>query len=217
MRTGADTASAVPLFISDQVAVVLYDRRGNGGSEGTFEIPNTENTAWQIPRFGADVASIATHLKRRGFETVGLAGSSMGGWVNVAAAARSHKVDFIVCLSGAASTVGVSDEFDRLTDQGLSIAEATERARGYRGAQGYDPAPDFRRMTQPGLWVFGAEDDSNPTTLDVAALDAQRAAGRDFAYIVLPGADHELTDVRSGEFNTDWIAPVQAFIADHSK
>ena len=90
----------------------------------------------------------------------------MGSWVNIATAAQSEVVNFIVCLAGTASSVGVSDEFSRLIETGFSIAEAAEAAQSYSGVPGYDPAIDLAAMTQPGLWVMGAMDDSNPTQLD---------------------------------------------------
>jgi pimeloyl-ACP methyl ester carboxylesterase len=212
VRTRADTEQAAPLFISDDVAVVIYDRRGNGDSTGDFEVPDTLNTAWQIPLFAADVAQIAAYLKRDGFQRVGLLGSSMGGWINVASAARSPDIDFIVSFSGAANSVGVSDSYDALTDQGLSIEAATEAARHYDGAPGYDPAADLHRLRQPGLWVFGAEDSSNPTELDREVLDALIAEGRSFQYLVLPGVDHEFKEVGTDQMNLDWLEPVRDFI-----
>jgi pimeloyl-ACP methyl ester carboxylesterase len=212
VRTRADTEQAAPLFLSGDVSVVLYDRRGNGESTGNFEVPDTLNTAWQIPLFAADVAQIAAYLKREGFQRVGLLGSSMGGWVNVASAAMSSDIDFIVSFSGAANSVGVSDSFDALTDQGLSIEAATEAARHYDGAPGYDPAADLRRLRQPGLWVFGAEDSSNPTQLDREVLDALIAEGRSFHYLVLPGVDHDFKEVGADAMNLDWIDPVRDFI-----
>jgi pimeloyl-ACP methyl ester carboxylesterase len=213
VRTRADTEQAAPFFMSEDVAVVLYDRRGNGESTGAFEVPNTTNTAWQVPLFAVDVAQIAAYLKRQGFHRVGLLGSSMGGWINVAAAAASPDIDFLVNFSGAANSVGISDAFDMLTDDGLSIEAATEGARHYEGDPGYDPAADFLRVRQAGLWVFGERDDSNPTELDREVLDRLIAEGRPFHYIVLAGADHDFKDPASGEMNLDWVDPVRSFIA----
>lgn len=213
VRTRADTEQAAPFFMSEDVAVVIYDRRGNGDSTGAFEVPDTANSTWQMPLFAADVAQIAGYLKRQGFDRVGLLGSSMGAWINVAAAAMSPEIDFIVNFSGAASSVGVSDAFDRLTDQGHAIEAAAEVARRYDGEPGYDPAPDFARVVQPGLWVFGDRDDSNPTTLDKEVLDRLIAEGKPFHYIVLAGADHDFNDLASGQMNLDWVGPVRGFIA----
>lgn len=213
VRTRADTAVAVQLLLEPETAVVLMDRRGNGLSTGSFEVPDTKNTAWQIPRFGQDVAAIARHLKRQGYRRVAVAGTSMGGWVNdAAAAAAPDAIDAVVSINGGASTVGVSDRFDDLAASGVPLDKAAERARSYRGPQGYDPRRDLARMRQPTLWVLGAEDNSNPSELDLAVVKRLAIHGKPFRWILLPNTDHDLTDVTTHEFNSSWVEPVRKFI-----
>ncbi|MCB9519222.1 MAG: alpha/beta hydrolase [Gemmatimonadales bacterium] len=98
-------------------------------------MPSTRTTATLVPRLADDVIAVAHHLRVMGHRRVGLLGSSMGGWVNVAAAARSATIDFIVNINGGGSSVGVSDEFDRLTDEG----RLDDRGR-HRGGDG-TPVP----------------------------------------------------------------------------
>lgn len=212
-RTRADTAPAIPLLLNENSAVVTYDRRGNGASTGSYERPNTANTAWQVPLFAGDVADVARFLKHEGFARVGLIGTSMGGWVNVAAAAQTSDISFAICMSGGASSVGVSDEFDHLTDEGMSIEEATAAARTYGGEPGYDPAEDLARLAQPVLWVFGAEDDSNPTVLDAENVEALRSGGKPFEVLLLADTNHDFINVKTGEFNTEWVEPVRRVIS----
>jgi pimeloyl-ACP methyl ester carboxylesterase len=197
MRTRSDTAPAIPLFMDSDVAVAIYDRRGNGESTGAFEIPDTENSQWLVPAFARDVTAIANLLKQNGYERVGLLGTSMGGWINVAAAASSGDVDFIICISGGASTVGVSDAFDLYTDEGKSIDDAIAAARRYDGPPGYDPSADMKAFIQPALWVFGDLDDSNPTALDAETVARFQADGKNFTLIILPGVNHDLITTRA--------------------
>lgn len=212
-RTRADTAVAVHLLLGPETAVALMDRRGNGLSTGHFEVPDTKNTAWQIPRFGTDVAAVARYLKRQGFRRVAIMGTSMGGWVNDAAAVAAPKgIDAVVSMSGGASTVGVSDHFDDLVAAGLPIDKAAEQARAYRGPQGYDPRRDLARMRQPTLWVFGAKDVSNPTRLDLEVVQRLAKRGKPFQWLLLPNTDHEMTDVTTHEFDSSWIEPVRRFV-----
>lgn len=215
VRTRGDTAVALPFFLDDETDVVLMDRRGNGLSTGRFEVPDTRNTRWQIPRFGADVAAVARHLKREGYRRVVIAGTSMGGWINdSAAAAAPHSIDAVVSMTGGASSVGVSDEFDRLTSSGATIDDAVRRASAYKGPQGYDPRRDLAQITQPVLWVFGAKDISNPSMLDLANVKRLAHGGKPFRWILLPNTDHNFVDSTTGEFDTSWIGPVRAFIRD---
>ena len=213
VRTRTDTAVAVSLLLGPETAVALMDRRGNGLSTGRFEVPDTRNTAWQIPRFGQDVAAVARYLKRQGFRRVAIMGTSMGGWIEVSAAAAEPKaVDAVVSMSGGASSVGVSDRFYDLTASGMTIERAAVLARSYRGPQGYDPRNDLARMRQPSLWVFGARDISNPTELDLAAVKRLAARGKPFSWILLPNTDHEMTDITTRQFNSSWVEPVRKFI-----
>ena len=213
VRTRKDTAVAIPFFLDPQTAVVLMDRRGNGKSTGRFEVPDTRNTAWQIPRFGSDVAAVARYLKRRGYPRVVLAGTSMGGWINdSAAAAAPDAIDAVVSINGGGSSVGVSDKFDDYASAGMTIQRAAEKARNYRGPQGYDPTADLARIKQPVLWVFGAEDRSNPSALDLANVKRLARRGKPFTWLVLPRTDHEFINSATHEFDSSWIEPVRKFI-----
>jgi pimeloyl-ACP methyl ester carboxylesterase len=213
VRTRSDTTVAIPFFLDQQTAVILMDRRGNGQSSGRFEVPDTKNTAWQIPRFGRDVAAVARYLKRDGFRRVAIAGTSMGGWINDSAAvAAPRAIDAVVSINGGASTVGVSDKFDDLAASGMALDQAADRARLYRGPHGYNPSRDLARIRQPVLWVFGAKDRSNPTTLDLANVMRLAKAGKAFEWLVLPDTDHDFVNVTTHEFNSSWVAPVRKFI-----
>jgi len=213
VRTRGDTAVAIPFFLGPEMAVVVMDRRGNGKSTGQFEIPDTKNTAWQIPRFGHDVAAVARHLKAQGFRRVVLVGTSMGGWINdSAAAAAPDAIDAVVSMTGGASTVGVSDEFDRLASSGLSIHEAAKQASSYRGPQGYDPSSDLASVRQPILWVFGAKDISNPSELDLSNVKRFAEQGKQFQWILLPNSDHEFVNATTHEFDSTWVEPVRTFL-----
>ena len=74
-----DTSAAIGLFLNENTAVAIYDRRGFGSSAGEPVRPGTENSAWLIPALGQDLAAIADHLSELGYDRVGLMGSSMGG------------------------------------------------------------------------------------------------------------------------------------------
>lgn len=208
----ADTKSAVPLFIGPDTAVVLFDRRGYGASTGVFDPPTTHNSQWQIPAIGSDVARIAEYLKAYGFKKVGAAGSSMGGWVAASAAAQSDDIDFIIGIVGGVVSVATSDAFDQATDEGLNIERALIKAQDESSAESYDPIIDLEAISQPGFWVFAENDRSNPSQLDIERLDALIASGQSFSYRLVKNADHNLTDVSTGEFIGEWIPDLHAFI-----
>lgn len=216
-NTRDDLRNAVPLFLNQANAVVLVDRRGNGASTGSFERPNTENSAWQIPAIGSDTADVASYLKTIGFEFVGVAGSSMGGWIAASAAAQSSDIDFLIAIVGGVVAVETSDRFDHATDQGMNIPDAMEFAQESRSGTGYDPLEDLLTLKQKGLWVFGEADTSNPSALDVIRLDRLAKAGQDFRYVLLPQTDHNLVNMETGQFNGSWVPLMQSFIAEATK
>jgi pimeloyl-ACP methyl ester carboxylesterase len=52
-----------------------------------------------------------------------------------------------------------------------------------------------KRMTMPGLWLFGSADDKTPVQESVAVLDQLRASRHDITVRVFPDAGHGLLDV----------------------
>jgi pimeloyl-ACP methyl ester carboxylesterase len=207
-----DTAAAVGLFLSEDVAVAIYDRRGFGQSSGEAIRPGTANSKTLIPALGEDVADIAGHLTTLGYSRVGLLGSSMGGWINAAAANGSDDIAFAVSIVGGAVPVATSDTFDALTDSGASIETALARARSVVVETGYDPHPDLSSVEIPMLWILAACDDSNPSQLDIEAIEALQSAGKTFAYTLVEQADHNFLNPETGQPVLDWVPEVHEFV-----
>lgn len=208
----ADTAAALPLFLSDDTAVVIYDRRGFGNSGGKTERPNTRNSLWQVPLLAGDAAKIAAHLKVLGFTRVGLVGSSMGAWIAVAAPTDNDVIDFRIAISGGASSVATSDAFDSLTDQSKTIDDAMAEINGIDLVDSYDPNRDLRENVKPTLWVLGELDESNPTALDVENVEIFRDLGHPYDVIIVPNADHNFLDPITREPQLNWLSRVKSFI-----
>jgi dienelactone hydrolase len=80
-----------------RIAVLLFDRRGSGASEGDFETADFEDLA-------GDVISAVEHLQARpdiGRNRIGLHGTSQGAWIAPIAAARKPDIAFIVAISAS--------------------------------------------------------------------------------------------------------------------
>jgi len=207
----SDVAPAIPMFLNDEVAVAIFDRRGSGSSTGTLQTPGTINSEWQIPVLADDVSAVANSLSAMGFERIGVVGSSMGGWISIAAAARSDLIDYVVAINGGASSVAVSDAFDSLTNQGLSIDQAIIQLDGVSLSKSYSPEADLARIDQPILWIMGELDDSNPTQLDLEVVERWKQKGKRFQTIVIDGADHNFINVETGEPSLAWLQTVSEF------
>lgn len=88
------------------IAVLIYDRRGSGASEGDFETADFEDLS-------GDVISAVAYLQSRpDIDTfhIGLHGTSQGAWIAPIAAARKTDISVIVVVS--ASGVSPADQMN---------------------------------------------------------------------------------------------------------
>ena len=195
-------------------AALTYDKRGVGGSGGTYAgvgVPNSERVLTTL----ADDALAGLRFLEQQRDvlpgSVGLVGVSQGGWIAPLAASRSDDVAFVVLYSGPTVSVGEEIFYSELTGDergttSLSDAEITDRLAAYDGPRGFDPVPALRSMDAPALWLLGELDRSIPIPRTVAILDGLRAEGMPFEYQVYPGADHSLRDRTTGQAVDTWPA-----------
>lgn len=82
-------------FVANGFAVLAYDKRGSGQSEGdfTFDFEQLADDAGIVARYLADHAEIDS-------DRVGLVGYSQGGWVAPLAASRHGVVKFVIVNYG---------------------------------------------------------------------------------------------------------------------
>jgi dipeptidyl aminopeptidase/acylaminoacyl peptidase len=88
------------------IAVLIFDRRGSGASEGSFQTADFEDLA-------GDVISAVDYLHSRkdiDNRKIGLHGTSQGAWIAPLAAARKPDIAFIVAVS--ASGVSPADQMN---------------------------------------------------------------------------------------------------------
>lgn len=177
------------------LAVLTYDKRGVGKSQGTCCPENFPLLAGDL---GAAAKAMAAH-PRVDARRIGLFGSSQGSWVApLAANEPGAGVAFAVLTVGGVVSVGEQNRyaeltgFDKCIDSGRSRAEA-ESLVVRAGRSGFDPEGHLRALAVPALWMFGENDLSTPTTLSVARLDSLRAEGdKDWNILVFPDANHNL-------------------------
>ncbi len=184
-------------LIELRMAVLTYDKRGVGESEGTccpFSEPG------YFPLLAQDVLAgvrrIAQHEDVRA-DLVGLFGFSQGGWVvPIAAADAPGDVAFTIIGSGPAVSLGEELLFSRLTGEDTCqpsgrSPEEIEAALAAAGPSGFEPRPYLEGMQKPGLWIYGGLDLSVPVDRSVGRLNEIREAlGRDFTVVVVPDLNH---------------------------
>ena len=149
-------------LLSRGYAVLGYDKRGVGGSEGH----------WLSATFDAladDALAAVAFLRARPDvdpTAVGLMGASQGGWVAPLAASRSDAVAFVVSLSGpAVSPAEETADFvehemraEGFTDAEVAAALALKRLRdGYaRTGSGWDELQAAAARVQAEPWYLAS-------------------------------------------------------------
>src|SRR3954454_3514671 len=133
------------LLLRHGVAVLVYDKRGNGQSGGIY--PGASPTAGAIDTLARDAAAAARFLATQpeiDRTRVGLAGQSQAGWIAPFAAAREPDARLLILFSGPAVTADENDLYQDLAGEGerppkqLS-EEAIDAEVLKRGPSGSDP------------------------------------------------------------------------------
>jgi dienelactone hydrolase len=187
------------------IAVLAYDKRGNGQSGGHY--PGEGATPRAVDVLARDAQAAAGFLASQPEIDplrVGLAGGSQAGWIIPLAASRAPEtVSWALIESGPVVSVGESDTFAQLTGQGSAplerpIEEIEDEVRR-AGPSGFDPRPVLRQLRIPIYWFYGGLDRHQPTGLDVPVLEGlKQETGADFSWRVFPNGDHGLFEVQTG-------------------
>ncbi len=193
------------------VAVLSYDKRGVGesdgrccpGDDGDFDALAMDAVA------AIDLLRSRDDIDRR---HIGLLGISQAGWVIPILVQRSPEVAFTVIFSGSAVSIGEEILYSRLTGEDESTppelpAEEIAARLEEAGPSGFDPRPLLRTYRVPGLWIYGARDQSQPTATDVAILEGiADIDGRNFTVEVFADLGHDTThDPRAIATMLAWI------------
>lgn len=182
-RTGGPYADLSQALARDGVAVLRYDKRGLGDSQGPA-------LSWLDARvLTRDArAAVRTLASLPGVASVALIGHSQGGDLALAAAPGTAATR-VVTLAAPGRPLGalprVSGTANRLLARlaGPAVTRAT---------LGTDPAPVAARVRAPVLLVHGDRDGTVPTSDMRLLASARRDAGRPTRTITVRGANHFL-------------------------
>ncbi|HZE89126.1 MAG TPA: alpha/beta hydrolase [Verrucomicrobiae bacterium] len=184
-------------FVSRGVAVLAYDKRGVGRSEGKYSGVGVKNSDAMISQLARDASrGMETLSKAAGMDAkrLGFAGGSQAGWIIPPALGMSRAASFAVILSGPTVTVGEENRYsDLVEDAPGTVAEGHKDLETFKGPYGFDPKPYVRAMTAKTLWLYGAEDRSIPALRCLPIFDELKQAGRtNHTVKVYPGEGHSL-------------------------
>ncbi len=192
----------VEVFVTQLNAAVLsYDKRGQGQSSGACCPDDGEAT---FTLLGGDLVVAARTLRNVtdiAPSQIGVLGSSQGGWVvPLAANAGPSDIAFTIVTVGGAVSTGQENLYDPLTGydvcapSGKSMEEIIAELKA-AGPSGFDPRQSIEDLTHPGIWIFGGNELSHPTTLAVEILEeVKESHQKDWTVVVFPTANHDLID-----------------------
>ena len=198
-------------------AVYTYDKRGIGGSTGSYPTETSENPHDFLTFRAQDVIGIIDLLKKHeriDNNNIGLVGSSQGTWVNALVyemTEHDQDISFMVMASGGMTPTGIENYYDNLTDDpSLTIEAATELLADYNGTIGFDPRDIFTGMSIPVSFLLGGLDRSHPTWYELNLIE--QMAKSNYSVHFYPNANHELTDAHTGKVSPqifedliDWL------------
>ena len=202
------------LLIERGIATFRFDFFAHGESEGSFE---TITTTLAVEQTQAAVDLV----RQKGFQTIGLMGSSFGGLVSILTA--SQRTD-LACLALKCPVVDFAEELRlefgeeemeqwKQTDTIPNIMGGSNRIRlcyaFYEDSLrriAYEPA---ERIIAPTLIVQGDQDEHVPLHQSQQLYAALRPKKQ---FEILPGADHQFT--KSEDF-TRMITLIVGWLMDH--
>lgn len=189
-------------FAEQGIAALVYDKRGVGGSGGTYE-GEQGVTGTNIALLADDAAAAFDVLADRVAHdpiAVGFAGISQAGWIVPLAATQTPRARFLLLWSAPVCKVSEEDIYSKHTgDQDGPLRPSFATALAARRdpyvwpaflGRDTDPAEDLATLTIPGLWIFGGEDGSIPVDLSRRNLERLRAKGRRFEDKLFPEQGH---------------------------
>jgi dipeptidyl aminopeptidase/acylaminoacyl peptidase len=211
-----DTTSPYYTDVLDRrFAVFAFDKRGVGESDGRC-------CPLEFELLADDVIAAVDALRSRDDiddDRIGLLGLSQGGWIIPVAATKSDDVSFAVVLSGSAVSVGEERLYSDLTgDVGCTPSNpralVSKLLREAKPSE-FDPRPYLARLDIPVLWLYGANDMSQPVEKDLTVLRPLQRDGKEFDIVVFPDTDHGLQQCGGGSFVPELQSTLHGWLSEH--
>ena len=207
-------------FLENGIAVMRYDKRGVGDSDGTYFDVNPGNSASILNLLAEDALAAVQFLRNQDHinsDLVGLYGASQAGWIIPLTASISTDIAFSVIVVGPTVTVGEEIFYSRLTNGNSStmseedLDEISSDLARFPGPHGFDPRAAIAAMNRPALWVLGGQDASIPTRETIEVLEEIKSvSGNEIDIHLFPTGTHSMRDVESGRqlpFMTEVVIP----------
>ncbi len=194
------------------IAVMRYDKRGTGGSDGEVIAVSTANSEATIPVLASDMKAVLDQLltdPRIDRQRIGLVGASQARWYMPVVAQETPEVTFIVVITGGVVPVGFQNRYEELTRiDGLSPDEAEAELgllSNFNGRFGFNPIPILEVLDIPVLYLLGGDDRTGPLQANIVATIDLIANGVDLQVKTYDGAEHLLPGVDFWPDVASWL------------
>ncbi|AXT20433.1 hypothetical protein D7030_04745 [Flavobacteriaceae bacterium AU392] len=210
--------SFAQFFNSFGYGLYIYDKRGIGGSTGTYPLETLENPNDFLSARADDIISIVnllkTHTKIK-TSKIGLFGSSQGTWVSTIVYDKiSDDIGLLIMSSGGVTSTRAEQYYEDLIEKSeLSITDANQKIYDYKGDLGYNPKPTLEKTIIPTLFIYGDKDDSHPTHYDKDIVEGMKKSN--FTIHFYENANHNLLDVNTQSFPKSLFPQLSNWLISH--
>lgn len=202
----------VRALVREGFAVLSYDKRGCGASQGRYRPGSEHPMDVIIDELAQDAQAMMLTLRARPeLQDVpcGYFGASQAGWIIPLASSRLEPpADFHIILSGPVMSTAQEGHYSHLTGDPPAVApdeQVRARTLAFDGPAVFDPLPIWKGLQVPTLWLLGDRDGSVPTFVSVANLEALAREGHaEHTIARFPNAGHDLRDADTGEPVAVW-------------
>ena len=192
-------------------AVVRYDKRGIGESEGELLNLSTANSFDVIPKLAADMRAVFEASKSHpeiDIDRISLWGVSKAAWYLPLVASEVSGLEFMVVVSGGLMPVGPQNHWEFLTrieEMDPDSPTTVNAVREYEGPVGFDQRPLVSNLEIPTLYLQGEADRFIPFDLVREEHDRMEESGADVSYLSYEGGEHGLTDTDFWDDFSEWL------------
>jgi pimeloyl-ACP methyl ester carboxylesterase len=222
MSTRTECDHAIPALRAAGLAILAYDKRGVGDSEGIYtgvtdlSEKDPSPSLWRMPQLADDALAAVIflqNLREISPNQIGLIGSSHAGSIIPQVAANSNIPAFAVIVVGLTVPVGEAHYYQQFTDKQRRLSPTSESERDelsaqlatFNGDPGFDPRPSIEAMEIPTLWIWGDRDGWIPprkSRLEMESIIAEH--DKEFTILYDPDFGHEWPSSWTSRA-VDWI------------
>ncbi len=191
-------------------AVMRYDKRGTGESDGEVVSLSTANSQETIPLLAADMNAVLQQLllmPEIDTDRIGLFGVSQANWYMPLLADQVAEVRFMIVLTGGVIPVGPKNYWEELIFfRKLDPDSALVLFNQYSDDIGFDQRPHIRALNIPMLYLLGEQDPGYPFTVLRDELELIKAEGKDITVISYSDGVHGLEGIDFWPDVAHWLS-----------